>query len=231
MDVEAVLARNLGEVRERMARAEARAGRASGAPRLVAVTKSVSAEVAAALVRLGASELGENRVQDLERKREALRARGIEPSFHMIGHLQRNKVKAVLGTGAFLHALDSERLAAAIEDALPPEAVPREAFVEVNVAREPQKGGLAPEELEDFLVRRAARGRIAPVGLMTVAPEADAGDRARPHFQRLRELGEGLRLRFPGLRELSMGMTQDFEAAIEEGATVVRIGRALFEGL
>jgi pyridoxal phosphate enzyme (YggS family) len=230
MDLEPVLARNLAAVRDRIARAEARAGRAPGGTRLVAVTKSVPAEVAAALVRLGARELGENRVQDLAGKLEALRACGVDARFHMIGHLQRNKVKAVLKTGAFLHAIDSERLAEALEAALP-EGPPRPCFVEVNVSGEPQKGGLAPEDLAPFLERRAARGRLAPAGLMTMAPLDAPGERARPCFARLRGLREELAARFPALVDLSMGMTQDFEAAVEEGASVVRVGRALFEGL
>jgi hypothetical protein len=228
--VREALARNLAAVRARMSAALARAGRPQGACRLVAVTKTVAPAVAVALAALGVEEIGENRVQDLVKKRAALAASGLAPRLHMIGHLQRNKVKQVIEAGAYLHALDSERLALAIE-AAHPAGRPLPALVEVNVSGEASKGGLPPEELEPFLARRHAAGRIAPAGLMTMAPLADAGDRARPHVARLRALRDALAPRFPGLSELSMGMTQDFEAGIAEGATFVRIGRALFEGI
>jgi pyridoxal phosphate enzyme (YggS family) len=230
MDTEALsrtLARNLAAVRERIARAEARAGRPPGSCRLIAVTKTVGADEIAALFSLGQKDFGENRVQDLVAKKQALASRGLAgaegPRFHMIGHLQRNKVGRFLRSGAALHALDSERLAEAIERALEGASAPLEAFVEVNVSGESSKGGLAPADLPEFLARRRARGRIAPRGLMTMAPLDAPGDRARPFFRALRELAEKA-----GLCELSMGMTQDFEVAVEEGATVVRIGSALF---
>jgi pyridoxal phosphate enzyme (YggS family) len=244
----AALARSLAGVRERIARAAEGAGRGAGEVRLVAVTKTVPAEVAAALVALGVQDLGENRVQDLVEKQAALRRAGAPARFHMIGHLQRNKARAALDAGAFLHALDGERLAEAVEDEIEKQhgrgatgagpgaaaacmPAPLDCFVEVNVSGEASKGGLAPAEVEAFLARREARRLLRPTGLMTMAPLADAGDRARPHFARLRALRDALRMRFPALAALSMGMTQDFEAAIAEGATHVRIGSALFEGL
>jgi pyridoxal phosphate enzyme (YggS family) len=228
----ATLARNLARVRERMAEAAARAGRDRAEARLVAVTKAVPAPVAVALAALGQEDLGENRVQDLLEKQAALASAGLAPRLHMIGHLQRNKARAVVGTGALLQSLDSERLAEALEALLEKTgAAPFPALAEVNIAREPQKGGVAEEEVEAFLARRAAHGRIAVQGLMCMAPEAEAGERARPFFARLRALRDRLRPAFPALAELSMGMSQDFEAAIGEGATIVRVGRALFEGL
>lgn len=229
---ERALARNLALVRDRIAAAEARAARPAGSVRLVAVTKTVGPDLALSLVRLGQRELGENRVQDLLEKMEAIAG----ARFHMIGHLQRNKAKAFLRSGAFLHALDSERLARALEDLLekgeaPARPRPLPCYVEVNVSGEASKGGLVPGEVPDFLARRRARGLLRPEGLMTIAPQAQAGERARPHFAALRALRDDLARAYPELCDLSMGMTQDFEAAIAEGATVVRIGSALFGGL
>ena len=228
----AALGRNLSRVRERMARAVARAGGNAREPLLLAVTKSVGAPVAVALAALGQRDLAENRVADLAAKQAALTSAGLSPALHLIGHLQRNKARAFLKTGALLQSLDSERLAEELEAILEKRgAAPIPALAEVNIAREPQKGGLSEEELPDFLARRKDRGRVAVRGLMCMAPEADAGERSRPHFARLRALRDRLRGAFPDLLELSMGMSQDYEAGIAEGSTIVRIGRALFEGL
>jgi hypothetical protein len=229
----AALAANLDRVRERIARATARSGRPPGAVRLVAVTKSVDAATAAALVDLGVRDLGENRVDALLEKQAALGARAADVAWHMVGHLQRNKAKRFLESGALLHSLESAALAEALAERLaktrPPGDGPLRVLVEVSVAGEAQKDGVAPEGLADLLAAVRALKLLEVAGLMTMAPLDAPGERARPFFRALRELRDRHREHHPALVELSMGMTQDFEAAIEEGATIVRVGTALFE--
>jgi pyridoxal phosphate enzyme (YggS family) len=140
--------------------------------------------------------------------------------WHLIGHLQTNKARAALGTFAILHAVDSERLLRAIAAAA---SAPVRIMIEVNVAEEPSKFGVAPGEVASLLKVAAGLPRIDVRGLMTVAPHVDDAELVRPVFRGLRELAEA-----NGLRELSMGMTNDYEVAIEEGATFVRVGRAIF---
>lgn len=224
------LSANVERVRERIAAAAGRSGRPPGAVRLVAVTKSVGAAVAAELVRLGVGDLGENRVDALARKQEALAAEGLRPRWHMIGHLQRNKVKPFLATGALLHSMDGDRLADALAERAPGGA-PLPVLLEVNVSGEASKGGFPPDAVAPALERLEAAGRLAPRGLMTMAPISEDPEAARPLFRALRELRDRLRARHADLAELSMGMSQDYEVAVEEGATLVRVGTALFEGL
>jgi pyridoxal phosphate enzyme (YggS family) len=233
----AALAENLASVAGRIARATARSGRPAGACRLVAVTKSVGAELARALLDLGARDIAENRVDGLVKKREALGPRAAEVAWHMIGHLQRNKAKRFLETGAFLHSLESVELAEVLAERLakdarrPPGDGPLRLLVEVNVAGEAQKDGVSPGALGDFLARVRALGRLEVAGLMCMAPFDAPGEKARPVFRELRALRDRHREHHPELVELSMGMSQDFEVAIEEGATLVRVGGALFEGI
>ncbi len=239
--VRATLSIHLAAVRERIARAAGRAGRDPSGVRLVAITKTAPPDLAAALVGLGVEDLGESRVQRLETVAAALEGRGLRPRWHMVGHLQRNKARACLNRASALHSLDSERLlealAVEIEAGRGPSRL--QVFVEVNVGGEPQKGGVGEAELFPLLARLGARAAVLePLGLMTMAPAAGdkaAVDRlARPVFRRLRELLEEARARVPGLApfdRLSMGMSGDLEIAVEEGATDVRVGSALFTGL
>jgi hypothetical protein len=234
------LERNLARVRGRIDAALARAGRPPGSARLIAVTKSVKGEVARALVALGQRDLGESRVDALEEKSRALEA---DPSareagvrWHMIGHLQRNKARRFLESGALLHSLDSPRLALALEKEMerrgaPPGDGPLRVLVEVNVSGEAQKGGVAPAALPPLLEMVRGAGRLEASGLMTLAPLTSDPETTRPVFRALRELRDRHRERHPELVELSMGMSGDFEVALEEGATLVRVGTALFEGL
>jgi pyridoxal phosphate enzyme (YggS family) len=216
------LAASLARVRERIAAACRRTGRDPSRVRLVAVTKSAEAEQIRRLADLGVKDVGENRVQEADRKRPAV---PIPLTWHMIGTLQTNKVGRALELFDVLHSLDRPRLADALSRRLEQTDRTMDVYIQVNVAREPQKAGLAPGELAGFveLVRRS-HPRLRPAGLMTMAPESADPRAARPHFARLRALAGDV-----GLSGLSMGMTQDFETAVEEGATVVRIGRALFE--
>jgi hypothetical protein len=204
---------NLSDVRSRIDAACRRAGRPPGGVTLVVVTKTLPAEALPLLPAQGIREIGENRaVEGLERV-GALR----DCRRHMIGHLQTNKVKKALGWADVLHSLDRPALLEELGKAKPRIPV----FVQVNVSGEGSKGGYRPEEAPGAVAE--ARRVLEVAGLMTMAP---AGADARPHFRRLRELAEKC-----GLPGLSMGMSQDFEPAVEEGATVVRIGSAIFEGV
>jgi pyridoxal phosphate enzyme (YggS family) len=187
------------------------------------VTKTWPAGTVLAALAAGLTDFGENRVQEgVAKAAEVTLQLGAAPlpRWHLVGHLQTNKVRAALGTFAILHTVDSERLLRAI-DAAASQPVP--VMIEVNIAAEPTKFGIAPEQLPGLL--DAARGlpNVEVRGLMTVAPRVPEPEQARPAFRALRELA-----RRHGLKELSMGMTEDFEVAIEEGATHIRVGRALF---
>ncbi|MDE3095178.1 MAG: YggS family pyridoxal phosphate-dependent enzyme [Chloroflexota bacterium] len=215
-----VLAARIAAVRARIEAACARAGRDPGAVTLVGVSKTHSAATIAAAHAAGLRDFGENRVQEAGPKIESLRAAGVSPVWHLVGHLQTNKVRAALGLFAILHGVDSERLAAAISRAAPR---PVRVFLQVNVAEEASKHGADPAAAPALAERIARLPNVDLAGLMTVAPRADNPEDVRPVFQRLRMLRDAL-----GLRDLSMGMTDDFEVAVEERATLVRVGRAIF---
>ena len=207
------------EVRARIAAAARRAGREPDAVRLVAATKTVPAERVADAVALGVTDVGENRAQELLAKADTLAATApstqADVSWHFLGRLQRNKVRSLAGRVTWWQSVDREALGVAIARHAPGAQV----LVEVNLADEPQKGGCAPTDagrLADALRETGLRVE----GLMTIPPE---GDDPRRWFAALRELGGDL-----GVDHLSMGMSDDYEIAVEEGATMVRIGRAIF---
>jgi pyridoxal phosphate enzyme (YggS family) len=227
--VREVLTANLAMVEQRLAAACARAGRRRDQVKLVAVTKSVSVEVAALLPELGVLDLGESRPQELWRKSELLPK---SARWHMIGHLQRNKIERTLPLVHLIHSVDSERLLGALD------AVdvgrPVEVLLEFNCGGESSKSGFPPEQAPALapLLNKLKRVRIA--GLMTMAPYEETPEKCRPVFARLRRLLEQLRREVGSahpLPELSMGMSNDFEVAVEEGATLVRLGTILFTGL
>lgn len=210
------LRKNVAAVRDRIRRACDRARRDPGAITVVVVTKTVGPQVINALADLGVTDIGENRVQDALRKHPLVR----HPfRWHMIGHLQTNKVKKALEIFPIIHSLDRPSLARELGKH---RAV--DAYVELNVSGEPSKTGLPPDQLGEFLPAIPKNVRI--LGLMTMAPQSENPESSRPHFRKLRELAERY-----GLSELSMGMSQDFEVAIEEGATCLRIGTAFFRGV
>lgn len=214
------MADNLGKVKERIARAATRAGRSPGDVTLVAVSKMVDAARVVEAVRLGITDIGENWVQEAQPKIQVLGSQGLKPTWHMVGHLQTNKVKAALRLFDVIQSVDSLHLA---------ETLNRQAtrtvrvLVEVNVAGEATKTGFTPEETSRAVERLRALPDLEVMGLMTVAPLAADPEKVRPIFRTLRRMAQEL-----GLRHISMGMTDDFEVAIEEGATIVRIGRAIF---
>lgn len=225
------LMRNLTGVRQRIAEAAERAGRRPETVRLVAVTKGRELADLRAVVAAGVTDLGENRVQELAAKAAALQAEGLVPRWHMIGYLQRNKVKALLPWCRIIHSVD--RLAAGEELArrAAESGSPVEVLVEVNVAGEASKAGVPPSETEGLVRALAELPGVRVKGLMTVAPWNPDPEASRPVFRELRTLLERLKaLRIPGveLEELSMGMSQDYQVAVEEGATLVRVGTAIF---
>jgi pyridoxal phosphate enzyme (YggS family) len=229
--VQTVLADRLAAVEDRLCRACACAGRMRSDLTLVAVTKSVKVEVAALLPALGLLDLGENRPQELWHKAAVL------PSavrWHLIGHLQRNKVERTLPLVHLVHAVDSVRLLTALDEEAGRRGVDVRALLEVNASREAAKQGFAPEEVPGLAPVLTGLRRVRIEGLMTMAAHEEDPQRCRPTFVLLRQLRDQLQVAVGAahrLRQLSMGMSNDFEVAVEEGATLVRLGTVLFEGL
>lgn len=219
--------RNLESVRARISSAAARAGRRAEEVTLVAVTKTVGPEEVRALHDLGVRDFGENRVQELLRKQEALA--GLDLRWHLIGHLQTNKVRKVVGGVALMHSLDSIRLAEALDREAAARQATLDCLAEVNVSGEETKGGVSPDWLGPLLDAAAGMAHLRVAGLMTMAPLADDPQTTRPVFRRLRDLRDRHAGAHPQLTRLSMGMTRDFDVAIEEGADLIRVGTALFE--
>lgn len=228
---------NLAQVRERIARACARAGRAPQSVRLVAVTKSVDTPTAAALCELGVSELGESRVQVLEQRRARWPETAAAPRWHFLGHLQRNKVPAAVRAADEIHSLDSLRLCDALAASARAEGRAPAVWIELDLVGGAERTGLARGELAPLLERAAGASPLRLQGLMTLAPvpQGDGRDeaRAREVFEELARIAAALDpAPFEGGRaRLSMGMSSDFETAVEAGSDLVRIGTALFVGL
>ena len=224
------IAANLQIVRERIAAAARAAGRPPESVRLIAISKKMTADDVRAGLAAGQRAFGENYGQELRDKRAALAGApsgDLAPEWHFVGPLQTNKVKYVAGQVALIHTIDSIALLDEVES----RAVPQSCLVQVNVAGEAQKRGVAPAELPALLDRFAQATHVRCAGLMLIPPFTDDPAQARPHFAALRALRdrEAARPRpHVELRELSMGMSGDFELAIAEGATLVRVGTAIF---
>jgi hypothetical protein len=227
---------NLDAVRERIAAAAARAGRSEEQVTLVGVTKNVALDRMRAAKDAGLLDLGENRIQEWIPKAAGL---GSEVRWHFIGRLQTNKVRYLSRGMSVVHSLDRPALLEALRtrwqswsgalSASRPGSQPL-CLVQVNIAGEGAKAGLSPGELDGFLEEIEIRGGVRLGGLMTIAPYTDDPERVRWVFARLRQLRDQAKLRFPrlGLDQLSMGMSGDYQVAVEEGATMVRIGTAIF---
>ena len=229
--LESRIAENYERVRERIAAACQRAERDPDGVRLVAVTKYAELDWIRSLIALGVCDLGENRPQQLLQRAAALPE---TVRWHLVGHLQRNKVRPILPVAAWIHSVDSVRLLDRIERLAGELKLRPRVLLEVNISGEESKYGFAPPELQAHWPRIVAYRNMDIVGLMTMAPYVDDPEQTRPVFRQLRELRDRLRAAVGGslpLPELSMGMSNDFEVAIEEGATMVRIGSLLFEGL
>lgn len=226
-----LLARRLQAVEERITAACVRAGRTRNEVTLVAVTKTVPAAIAGELHALGVADLGENRPQELWGKAAALPD---TVRWHMVGHLQRNKVERTLPLVQLIHGADSVRLLDALEEEAGKQGRGVDVLLEVNASREASKHGFAPAELPGLLPRLMKLRRVRVCGLMTMAAPAEDPEHCRPTFAELRTLRDQLRATLPpphDCGQLSMGMSNDFEIAIEEGATLVRLGTVLCEGL
>lgn len=226
------IADRIAAIRSGIAAAAERSGRDPASITLVGISKTYPIATVAAAAAAGLVEVGENRAQELTPKAAEAEALGLELRWHFVGHLQRNKVREVLPRIVALHSLDSARLIDEIGHASEHEYEhtgrrganrPLPCYLEVNMAGELSKQGIEPQALPALLHRAEASPHIEVAGLMTVAPQVPDPEHVRPVFRALRDLS-----RAHGLTGLSMGMSEDYQVAIEEGATVIRIGRALF---
>ena len=227
---ERFLALRLHEIRRRIAEAAARAGRDAHEVEVIAVSKTVGPEEVLAARRIGWSVFGENRPQELQRKLEAISAAGEGPvCFDMIGNLQKNKINQVIGKVRLIHSISSAHLAEAVSTRCETRGIVADVLLEANVSGERSKSGFSPDELRAAVEGIMALPGIRVRGLMTMAPAGDA-DAARATFSGLRELAGELRERTGlALKTLSCGMSDDFEIAVEEGSTLVRLGRCVFD--
>jgi len=213
-----VLKQNLEVVEERIARAAARAGRKREEITLIAVTKIFPASAIREAYELGLREFGENYVQEFEEKAPQL-ADLMGARFHLIGHLQSNKSRRATELFQVIQTVDSAKLARRLNEV----GQPLDVFLEVKLAEEEAKAGAAPSELPALVGAVRALPNLNLRGLMTMPPWSDDPELPRPFFAKLRALADGF-----GLKDLSMGMSNDLETAIEEGATLIRVGTALF---
>jgi pyridoxal phosphate enzyme (YggS family) len=213
-------------VRARIDEAARRAGRAPGSVGLIAVSKLHGADMVRALAALGQRAFGESYVQEARAKQAALADLDVE--WHYVGRIQSNKARETAGRFALLHAVDSAHLALALHRRLPEGAAPQPVLIQVNIGDEAQKAGVAPAQLDALADQIVALSNLELVGLMCLPP-IGSGSETRPFFARLRELLDALARRLGmALPCLSMGMSEDFAEAVAEGATMVRIGTAIF---
>lgn len=231
------LRQNIAIVQERVESALAAAGRPSGTVKIVAVSKYVDAAMTWQLVEAGCLELGESRPQSIWDKHASFateHAQAAQVRWHMIGHMQRNKVARTLPMIEWLHSLDSLRLAETIHSEASKQSRRIKCLLEVNVTEDTTKTGLPLEQAEKALEQISQLLGIEVCGLMSMSTEGATAEQARREFERVRSLRDQLQSQLSGacdLRELSMGMSGDFEQAIAAGATMVRVGSVLFDGL
>jgi pyridoxal phosphate enzyme (YggS family) len=228
MSVEPILSERIALVRARIAEAARVSGRDPSSVTLIGVTKTASVDVARIAFQRGLHDLGESKPQELWKKAAAVP----EARWHLIGHLQRNKLDRTIPLVALVNSVDSIRLLEALDGFGVKRGAPVPVLLEVNCSREATKGGFAPEELSAASDRAVSLGGVSLQGLMTMAAYSDDPESARPVFAELHRLRELMRSStgLP-LPHLSMGMSHDYAVAVEEGATLVRIGTTLFEGL
>lgn len=214
------VAHNINLIRERIRVATEHSGRNPDEVTVIAASKTVEPERIEAALATGQTLFGENKVQEAKAKIPLVSGRA---RWHMIGHLQSNKARDAVALFEVIHAVDSVKLAVELDKWADRAGKTQAVLLEVNVSGEASKFGLKPEDLESTVAEINGLSRLELQGLMTVAPYSEEMEKSRPYFRQLRELRDAL-----GLRQLSMGMTHDFEVAIEEGATMVRIGTAIF---
>ena len=210
---------NIAAVEERIARACSRAGRAREDVKLVAVSKTFPAEFVDEAIAAGITDIGENRVQEARDKKPLVRG---SVRWHLIGHLQTNKSKDAVKLFDVIEAVDSFDLAEKLAHAAEGQGKAIDVMLQVNIGDEPQKSGLPRGDVDAVAKQITALASLRLIGLMAIPP-VGTPDESRPYFRGLRSMRDAL-----GLKELSMGMSEDFEAAIEEGSTMVRVGRAIF---
>jgi len=223
------IAERLAAVRQAMAEAAQRAGRAPREVRLVAVSKTKPAAAVVEAAQAGQFDFGENYAQELREKMAAVADPRLR--WHFIGHVQTNKVKHLVGAVALIHSVDSVKLVEEIEKRAAGQGVVQEILLEVNLGGEESKSGMTEAGLPQVIEAALGRPHLKLKGLMTMPPYFPEGEQSRPFYQRLRELRDQAQARFLGraeLGELSMGLSHDFRVAIEEGATLVRVGTAIF---
>ncbi len=219
---------NLQSIRDRMSAAAQEAGRDPDTVRLLPVSKTFGADSIRAAYAAGVRLLGENKVQEAVEKHDAMQEELPDLGWAVIGHLQRNKAKFVARMASEFHALDSERVAETLERRLELEDRTLDVFVQVNTSGEESKFGVEPEKAVEFVKSLAPFERLSVRGLMTLALFSSDLERVRPCFVKLRGLRDECQQFDPRVKELSMGMSGDFELAIAEGATTVRVGTAIF---
>ncbi len=225
MDLES----NLNSVIKRIERAAAKVGRDASEIKLVAVTKRVEPERVIEALEHGINTFGENYAQEFRDKYKVIdQTTDKEINWHFIGQIQKNKVKYIVGKASLIHSLDSLSVAQEINKRAESLGIKVSVLIEVDTGGEESKGGVISSNLEDFLNELSKLPAIDVQGLMTMPPYFDDKELARPYFLRLREIRDTFITTFPGLKELSMGMSGDFEIAIEEGATIIRVGTAIF---
>lgn len=213
---------NLANVRKRIEQAAARAGKDPRTVRLVVVSKEATVEQVRQAVEAGVNDIGENRVKDALLKKMVLDLHVL--TWHMIGHLQTNKARDAVKIFSIIHSVHSVKLAYILNQEAKKQGKVQDILIETNVSGEKSKFGVKPGEIAQFLEEAHGLKNVNILGLMTMAPFTENAESARPFFRKLSELAGA-----HGLKELSMGMTQDFEVAVEEGATMVRVGSAIFK--
>lgn len=229
-DIMGTIAENVQEVREKIARAAARAGRDPQTVTLIAVSKTAPAERVEEAVKAGLTIFGENRVQEARDKSEALARHG-QIRWHLIGHLQTNKVSKAVSLFEVIHSVDSLKLMEKISEQAHNLGKVQPILLEMNLGDEATKSGMAIDELPRRLEQAARLSSVCVRGLMAIPPFHEDLEKVRPYFVKLRELGQAAsRMGLPevSISELSMGMSHDYTVAIEEGATMVRVGTAIF---
>ena len=215
----------LALVRGRVGAAAKRVGRSPDSVLVVAVSKTWPADVCLEAIESGAGVLGENRAQEFRDKYSVLKDRAV---WHFVGNLQTNKIRHVVGAAALIHSVDRYGLAEAIDKRARSLGIVQDVLVEVNISGEPSKNGIEPGRAGELVARIERLAGVAVRGLMTMPPLTDDPEDSRPFFKDLVALRDSIAERYRGVVQLSMGMTRDFEVAIEEGATIVRIGEAIF---
>lgn len=229
-NLEATLRQRLESVHAQIERSARAAGRSAAEITLVGVSKTVGRDAVDAAYACGLRDFGENRVQDALAK--FAKDVPVDLRLHLIGSLQTNKVRQVVGVFSLVHSVDRSSLIESLDARARQQGLVQEVLVQVNVAREHQKHGCLPEDSPSLIEEVLSADNLMLRGLMTMAPLVSTIDDARPIFAQLRLLRDCLQKRYPeaNLKDLSMGMTNDYPAAIEEGATIVRVGRAIFAG-